>query len=302
MRRLLLFLLLFFVVSVGAIYAGNHGLGPVVITREDERKIVFNALRQVRAVTRPGLALRIPLLESVEAYDRRWQYLSTETTTIQIKDGETLNVDNYVVWRIEDPVTYRESFPTGIEEATQRIDRAVRDDVREVIGRYTLSNVLKDLRSEIMNEITSKSREKLASDGIEIGDVRINRTELPEKTEDSVYARMRTERERLAKKNRAQGELKARTIRAEADREAQVIVAEARRDAEILRGEGDAEATRIYAEAYSQDPAFYDFLRSLEAYRETIDANTTLVLSPDSEFFRFLKSADPDGTRNGAAR
>ena len=153
--------------------------------------------------------------------------------------------------------------------------------------------MLKDKRTEIMNEIAANSRKELEQYGIEVADVRINRTELPQGTEASVFARMKTERERLAKKNRAEGEERARRIRAEADREARVIVANARRDAEISRGEGDAEATRIYAEAYGTDPEFYDFMRSLEAYRKTIDENTTLVLSPDAEFFRFLQESSP---------
>jgi len=121
--------------------------------------------------------------------------------------------------------------------------------------------------------------------------VRINRTELPDDTLANVYARMRTERQRLARKYRAEGDEEGRRLRAEADRDAQVIVAEAQRDADILRGEGDAEAARIYAEAYSADEEFYDFVRSLEAYRKTIGSNTTLVLPPDSEFFRLFGSS-----------
>ena len=132
-----------------------------------------------------------------------------------------------------------------------------------------------------------------------MNDVRINRTELPRGTEESVYARMKTERGRLAKKNRAEGEERARRIRAETDREALVIVANARRDAEIARGEGYAEATLIYAEAYSLDPDFYAFMRSLEAYEKTIGEHTTLVLSPEAEFFRFFQRSDVAG--NGRA-
>jgi membrane protease subunit HflC len=178
-----------------------------------------------------------------------------------------------------------------MRDAEQRIDRAVRDDVREVIGRHTLVEVLKDARSKIMEEITATTRDSLREYGIGIADVRINRTELPEETLESVYARMKTERERLARRNRAEGEEKARVIRAEAERDARVLVANARRDAEIARGEGDAEATRIYAAAHQIDPEFFAFVRSLEAYRKAIDQHTTLVLSPEAEFFRFLGDA-----------
>jgi membrane protease subunit HflC len=280
---------------VGLVAAGNLGLGPVVITREDEQKIIL-LLGEVRTVTQPGATLRLPLAESVKTYDRRWLYLNTEALPIQTKDGEQLNVDNYIVWRIIDPVEFRRAFPGGMSDARKRLDRTVRDDVREVIGRHTLSDVLRDERDSIMKEITASSREELTQYGMEIADVRINRTELPEGTEESVYARMKTERERLAKKNRAEGGEKARRVRAEAEREARVIVANGRRDASIARGVGDAGAARIYGEAYSSAPEFYAFVRSLEAYRKTIGENTTLVLSPDAEFFRFIQGIRLDGT------
>jgi len=298
MRRVIVALLVLGAAFVALIAAGNLGLGPLVITREDEQKLILR-FSAVRKVTEPGLAFRIPLLDSVETYDRRSLYLSTEANGIQMRDGEQLNVDNFIIWRIADPVAFRRAFPDGMSGAEQRIDRALRDDVREVIGRHTLTEVLKDRRAEIMQEITRQTREALADKGIDVTDVRINRTELPEANEKSVFARMAAERERLAKKNRAGGEEQALRIRAEANREALVIVAEARRDAEITRGQGDAEATRIYAEAYSTDPEFYAFMRSLEAYEKTIGEHTTLVLSPKSEFFRFLERADPEPAGEG---
>jgi len=298
MRRVIVALLVLGAAFVALIAAGNLGLGPLVITREDEQKLILR-FSAVRKVTEPGLAFRIPLLDSVETYDRRSLYLSTEANGIQMRDGEQLNVDNFIIWRIADPVAFRRAFPDGMSGAEQRIDRALRDDVREVIGRHTLTEVLKDRRAEIMQEITRQTREALADKGIDVTDVRINRTELPEANEKSVFARMAAERERLAKKNRAGGEEQARRIRAEADREALVIVAEARRDAEITRGQGDAEATRIYAEAYSTDPEFYAFMRSREAYEKTIGEHTTLEPSPTSEFFRFLERADPEPAGEG---
>jgi membrane protease subunit HflC len=291
-KRLLALVAIALAAGAAAIAGGRLGVGPVVITREDEQKLILR-FGVVRKVTAPGLDLRIPLVETVESYDRRWLYLSTAPASIQTKDGEELVVDNYVVWRIDDAVKFKKSFPEDRTNASRRIDQAVRDDVREVIGRHSLSEVLNAERVPIMADIASKTRDTLAQWGIEVADVRINRTELPPGTEESVYERMRTERERLAKKSRAEGEERARTIRAEAEREARVLVANAKRDAEILRGEGDAEAARIYGEAYSVDPDFYAFVRSLEAYRKTIGEGTTLVLSPDSEFFEFLERAGP---------
>jgi membrane protease subunit HflC len=288
----LLLLLLLGGAAVGLVAAGNLDLGPLVITREDEQKVILR-LGEVRRVTEPGAALRLPLVETVRSYERRWLYLNTEPLPIQTKDGEQLAIDNYVIWRIADAVEFQRSFPGGMLDAEKRIDRAVRDDVREVIGRHTLTDVLKEKRAAIMGEITEKTSRTLDPYGIAVADVRINRTELPEGAEESVYARMNAERQRLAKKNRAEGEERARSMRAEADRAAVVIVANARRDAETARGSGDAEAARIFAEAYGQDPEFYAFLRSLEAYGKTLGKGTTLVLSPDAEFFRFIQSAGP---------
>ncbi len=294
MRRILLLAVLLGAAFLGLLAAAQLDVGPLVITREGEQKIVFR-FNEAWKVTQPGWALRlgIPVVERVERFEGRWFYLDTETQSIQTRDGEQLQIDNYVIWRIRDPKQYRASFPAGEGKARDRIDRIVRDDVREVIGRHVLGEVLKDRRKEIMAEITMRTREMLADFGIAVADVRINRTELPAGTEGSVYARMNAERERVAKKNRAEGEERARTIRAQADREARVIVAEAQRDAEIARGEGDAESARIYAEAYAEDPEFYAFVRSLEAYRKAIGEGTTLVLSPDSEFFRFLQGPRP---------
>jgi membrane protease subunit HflC len=168
------------------------------------------------------------------------------------------------------------------------MDRVVRAGVREVVARHTLTEVLTDKRSEIMEEIRQGVTESFSDTGIAVLDVRINRTELPAGIEKSVHERMRADRERLARKYRAEGEEQARAIRAAADRDAKVIVAIARGESEVTRGEGDAESTRIYAAAFGKAPEFYAFVRSLEAYRKTIGEGTTLILSPDSEFFQFF--------------
>jgi len=291
-RRLVFGLLLLAGLASALVGAGSLGLGPVVITREDEQKLVL-LLGKERRVTAPGPSLRWPLVETLETYDRRWLYLNIEPDTIQTRDGEQLTIDSYAMWRIADAIAFKRAFPRGVLEAEKRIDRALRDDVREVVGRHTLEQVLSTERDPIMREITGRARAKVEEFGIDVIDVRINRTELPRGTEESVYARMKTERERLGRKSRAEGDERARRIRAEADREASVIVADAQRDAAILRGQGDAVAARIYAEAYAVEPDFFAFVRSLEAYRNAIDEGTTLVLSPDAEFFRFFENANP---------
>ena len=294
MTRALLVLALILGALVGPVAAGQVGWGPIVVTREGEQKIIL-FLNEAQRVTKPGLSLRWPApLGEEETYESRWLYLNTEPDTLQTRDGEQMIVDNYAIWRIADAIEFKRAFSAGgIFQAEQRIDRAIRDDVREVIGRHTLSESLNERRRELMAEITQKTRSHVGQFGIEVADVRINRTDLPGETLPSVYARMKAERERLAKKNRSEGEEKARRIRAEADREARVIVANASRDAEITRGEGDAEATRIFAAAHGSDPEFYSFTRTLEAYRKSIGEGTTLVLTPDSEFFRYLQTSTP---------
>lgn len=299
MRRLLIAAFLVLATFIGLVTAETldvWGRGPLVITTEGEQKLVLRLNQAVR-VTEPGLDWIIPGIEKAQKYDSRWQYLNTKPTELQTRDGEQLTIDNYAVWRIEDAIAFRRAFPQGTPQAESRIDRAMRDDVREVIGRHTLHEVLDTKRTDVMQEITDKTRVNVASLGIEVADVRINRTDLPRETRVSVYERMKTERERLARKSRAEGDEQARMIRAAADAEARVIVANARRDAEIARGQGDAQAAAIYAAAHGADPAFYEFVRSLEAYRKSIDEDTTLVLSPESEFFQFLQSASGNSRR-----
>ena len=300
MKRLLLIVLAALAVVVGLLVAGDYGFGPIVITHEGEQKIIL-MLGDPRTVTQPGVALRIPLLETVRSYERRLLYLNAPPNAIQTRDQEGLVVDNYVAWRIADPVQFFSSFPAGRSQAEPQIDQVVRAAVREVVGQHTLADVLTGKRSEIMQTITEKTNRALGKFGIALEDVRINRTELPKGTEENVFARMKAERERQARKFRAEGGERARRIRAAADREARVIVANARRDSEIARGEGDAQAARIYAEAYGADPKLYAFVRSLEAYRKTLGEHTTLVLSPRSEFFRFLDRPAADA-RSDAAR
>ncbi|MEN8182739.1 MAG: protease modulator HflC [Myxococcota bacterium] len=295
MRRALVALAILAVGLVGLVFLGEQGIGPVVVTREGEQKLILLLGDPREEPTAPGLALRIPLLEEVRSFDARNLYLNVEPAQIPTRDEERIVVDNYVIWRIQDPLLFYRSFPTGTGQAESQIDRVVRSDVREVIGRHTVAAVVTDARVDIMGEITRASAEELARFGIEVLDVRINVTELPPATEQNVYARMRAERQRLARKHRAEGGEEARGIRADADRAALVLVAEATRESEILRGEGDAQSARIYADAYNTDPAFYTFVRSLEAYRKTIGEGTTLVLPPSHEFFRLFESIDGDG-------
>ena len=201
-------------------------------------------------------------------------------------------VDNYVRWRIRDPLQYYRTLRTE-SGAQSRLDDVVYSNVRESLGRHTLRDVVNERRAALMQEVTSKSDKKAREYGIEIVDVRIKRADLPEKNELNVFNRMRTERERLAKKFRAEGDEEARKIRSEADKQVQILLADARQNAEIMRGEGDALTVKIFADAYGRDPEFYELVRTLEAYRKTIGEGTTLILSPNSDFFRLLNQLEP---------
>lgn len=294
MRRLLFLLLVVAAGCAALVKAGEYGIGPIVVTREDEQKLILLLGNPREKATGPGLALRLPFLEEVRSFDRRWLHLNSKPRLVQTMDRERIVVDNYVIWRISDPLQFYKSFPTGIEKAELQIDREVGGNIREVVGQHSIPQVLTEKRHEIMSQVTTKSAVALQRFGIEVRDVRINRTELPQGAEENVYARMRAERERLARKHRAEGEEQARTIRADADRRARVIVAEAREKAERLRGTGDAESARIYSDAYSRDPAFYEFVRSLEAYRKALGEGTTLVLPPEHEFFHSFNKGGSD--------
>jgi membrane protease subunit HflC len=297
MRRLLFLGLVGSALLAALVWAGEIGVGPVVITHEDEMKLVLLFGSPVSVQKEPGLSLRVPFLSDVRTFDKRYLYSDSEPLPMQTRDAEQPVIDHYVVWRIADPLQFFQSFPAGMTQAEAQVDRVTRSDVREEIGKRTFAEVVTTARSDVMQAITANSAEELAAFGIEVRDVRINRTELPKSTEENVFARMRTERERLARKYRAEGDEEGRRVRAEADREALVTVAEANREASELRGAGDADAARIYAEAHATEPEFYGFLRRLEAYKKTIGEKTTLVLPPDNDFFELLGK----GERGGAA-
>jgi membrane protease subunit HflC len=286
-KKILLLLVGLFVAGTLLIAAGSRGIGPIVITQEGSQQIVLRFGEPVHEIE-PGLSWRIPLVDEVKTYDRRLLYLNTEPDVILTKDQERIVVDNYAMWRITNLTEFISSFPRGVHQAERQMDRVVRAGVREVVARHNLAELLTEKRAEIMEAIRVGVANSFSGTGVELQDVRINRTELPEAIEKNVHERMKADRERLARKFRAEGEEKARTIRAAADRNASVIVATAKGESEVMRGVGDAESTRIYAAAYGQDPEFYAFVRSLEAYRNTIGEGTTLILSPDSEFFQFF--------------
>ena len=256
-----------------------------------EQAIVVQLGEPVRTVQEPGLYFKRPLVQDVLYFDKRLLAYDAAPKEILTKDKQQLVVDNFSRWRIRDPLQF---YRTVRDEAgaQSRLDDVIYSIVRENLGRHTLREIMNEKRTEVMTEVTKESDAKARDYGIEVADVRIKRADLPEKNELNVFNRMRTERERLAKKFRAEGDEEARKIRSESDKEVQILTAEARKQADITRGEGDAHAVKIFADAYGRDLDFYQLVRTLEAYRNSISDGTTLILSPNSEFFRYLKQLD----------
>lgn len=280
---------------VGVIWAAQLDRGPLVINPEGQYRIVLRLGKPIKEMVEAGWTWRIPLLDEVQVFDRRLQYLNAPATEIEIGENERLIVDYYVIWQISAPLEFRRSFPGGLRQASDRIQQRVGSLVGASIGNLTMQELLS--RAEVLEALDLRASEDLASNGVRVVDVRINRTELPLKAEAATFEQMREQRRAISREKRAVGQRAARELRAQAEREAIEVVASARSRAEILRGTGDAEAARIYAEAYGKDPEFYGFVRSLEAYRKTLGERTTLVVPPDHEFFRFL---DPTrSTRRG---
>jgi membrane protease subunit HflC len=298
--RFFFLLVVFGAVVVGALWAAQFDRGPIVINRADEYRLVLRLGRPVAELTEAGVAfyetqpipffrfpfIRIPFVDEVLVFDKKIQYLNAAAAEIEIGGNERLIVDYYALWRIESPLEFRRSFPGGPEQASDLIQRTVGALVGDAVGALSTAELL--ARAEVLDDLSDRATTELAGNGVRVLDVQINRTELPLQTENATFEQMREQRRSISREKRAIGEREAREIRAKADREARELLAVARAKSEVMRGEGDAAAARIYAKAYSQDPDFYAFVRSLEAYRKTLGENTTLVVSPDHEFFKFL--------------
>ena len=240
----------------------------------------------------PGLHFKLPFVQSVQAFDGRMLTLDNQTENFLTLEKKNVKVDFFVKWRIADTAAYYRA--TGGDEtvAMDRLAASVNRGLRDEFASRTIQQALASAREEVRKALDPTTREIRDSLGIDVIDVRVKRIDFPDDVRDKVYERMRAERTRVATELRAQGAEEAEKIRAEADQKAQVIVADARGEAERTRGEGDAKAAAIYAKAYGQDPEFYRFYRSLQAYRESMGGKQDiLVLEPDSEFFRYFKGA-----------
>ena len=261
------------------------------LLNEPEPSVFGISLNQANLVE-PGWYLRVPFLHEFYRYERRNLHFHSTPHSLNTVDRTLVDVDYYVIWRIANPQRFFESN-RGEAAALQRIDELSYSEVREAVNKHTLRDLLSERREEVQREIVAGAAAALEPLGVVVVDVRIGGAIYPTANLDRVYERMRTERRRYAMKFRAEGEQQARGIRSQAEAESQVILAGAERESLRLRGEGDAEAARIYADAYGGDPEFYAFVRSLEAYRKSLDRETTLVLSRGSSFLKYLFDPRP---------
>ena len=253
-----------------------------------EQAIILQMGQYVRTVKEPGLNFRVPFIQSVTVFEKRILVSDAAPAEYLTLDKKRLVVDHISRWRIADPLQFYKSV--GSEAgALARVDDIVWSEMRAELAGHNFVDVISTKREAIMDTVAAEARLKALEFGIEVIDVRIKRADLPEEVEASVFDRMRAERQRIAKKYRAEGEEIAAKTMAEADRERTVILALAYEESQGLKGGGDAEATRVYAQAFERDPEFYDFLRSLEAYERFLTGQTTLVLGSDAELFKYLE-------------
>jgi membrane protease subunit HflC len=273
---------------VVAIFALILLLSSVFTVQQAQQALVIQFGEPKRVVNEPGLHFKMPLVQEVVYFDKRVLDFDARQEEVPTLDQKQLVVDAFARFRIIDPLKFFQTVNNeqGIQS---RLATIISSNLRRVLGEVQMARVLTDERASLMLNIRDAVNKEAAGFGVDVVDVRIRRVDLPEENSQAIFARMKTQREQEARRIRAEGAKEAQVVRAEADKQQRVIVAEAQRKSEILRGEGDAEATRVYAGAYGQDPEFFDFWRSMQAMQRGLSGNTTtLVGSPEGAFFRYF--------------
>lgn len=266
------------------------GLSPFFVVDLTETAIVVRLGKPVNTITEPGLKFKVPFIEEVTFFDKRLLDYDVPPQDVITLDKKTIRIDNYGKWKIRDPLKVYEAFRSQ-QRALNRLDDIIYSELRVELGKHTLTEIVSLNRNELMAKVTEAASAKASPYGIDIVDIRIKRADLPDQNEKAVFARMQAEREREAKLYRSQGSEEAQKIRSSAEKEREILLATADKASQELMGDGDAAAFAIFSEAYKQDPEFFAFTRSMEAYKKTMDEKTMLVISPDSEFFKYLKSS-----------
>ena len=279
-------LLLFAIVLFGAYSAA-------FVVNQTQQALVLQFGEPKRTIQEPGLKFKLPFIQEAVFYERRvLSLIPQDAEEVILADQKRLQVDAYARYRIQDPLLFFQTVRNEVG-ARARLESIIDSSVRRVLGRETLASILTGERETINGSIRDEVNQSVASLGIEIIDVRLRRADYPEATSQNIFNRMKSEREREAKEFRATGEEEAQKIRADAGKTRTVIVAEAKKEAQQVRGEGDSNAIRIYAESFGRDAEFFSFYRSMEAYRKSIgESGTSMVLSPNSSFFRYFKDKD----------
>jgi modulator of FtsH protease HflC len=279
-----------FVVAAVLVVAGILAMSALFIVDQTEQALVLQFGQPLRVLRDPGLQIKKPFIQNVIFYDKRLLDFEPPPEEVIASDQKRLIVDTYARYRITDPLLFYQTVASEFT-ARARLGALVSGSLRQVIGNVTLSALLSPQRATIMRQIRDEVANQAAPLGIEVVDVRIRRADLPPQNSEAIFARMRSERQQQAALFRGEGAQAAKTVRANADRERTVILADAQRDAQKVRGDGDAQAIEIYASAYGQDKDFFTFYRSLQAYREALNgSNTSFVLNPNSNFFRYFEN------------
>ena len=280
-----------FVVVIGAIAAAAYF--AFFIVHQNEQAIVLEFGKPVKIISDPGLYWKIPVVQTVDYFDKRILDLDTASQEVTASDQKRIIVDAFARYRIVEPLLFYQTVRDE-RNVRSRLGPIVESSLRRVLGGSTFQDVVKDNREALMKRIAQQVNEEGKEFGLEVVDVRIKRADLPEQNSKNIFDRMRAERQRQAAEIRAEGTGAANSIRANADRDVTVIKADATRDGERTRGEGDAERNRIFAEAFNRDPDFFAFYRSMQAYETGIkSSDTRMLLTPDSEFFRYF--TNPNG-------
>ena len=289
----------FFAAAVAAILVL---LGTSIFTVDQRQHAIIFQLGEVRDVNaEPGLYFKWPMIQNVRYFDKRILTLdSVEPERFITSEKKNVLVDSFVKWRIVDPRLYYVSVAGDEARAKTRLSQTVNAGLREEFGKRTVHDVVSGERDKIMEDMREKADLDARKIGVQIVDVRVKRVDLPLEVSESVYRRMEAERKRVANELRSQGSAEAEKIRADADKQREVIVAEAYRDAQKMKGEGDAKAAATYAQAFNQNPEFYAFYRSLEAYRNSFQSKSdVIVVEPNSDFFKYMKSVGKGGDKSG---
>ena len=269
------------------VVAGVTAYGALFTVHQTQQALILQLGNPIRTVPEPGLHFKLPFIQNIEFYDNRILDLDPPVQEVILLDQKRINVDAFARYKIVNPLEFRKRAVTN-QNFRQVFGNRLNAAIRAEIGKILLGDMLTEKRSQVMDVISRHMKAQAAEFGTEVIDVRIGRTDLPEATAQAVYNRMRSDRVAHAAKLRAEGEEQKLKIQAIADKDRTIIIAEAQRESEILRGQGEGERNQILGEAFGQDPEFFDFYRSMEAYGEALGEGTTMVLSPDSEFFRFF--------------